>query len=69
MNVNATLSFEEMGPTNCKVRRSSCSAALAESFSSFDFALVVVDGCTRRVAASARCWGAGTYAGASVGVP
>jgi hypothetical protein len=69
VKVNAVPSFADMGPARVFVSRSSRREALDATSSSAVFARVVVEGWTRKVAATARCCGHGTYTGVGGVVP
>lgn len=69
MNANAVSNLAVMGPTRVFVNRRSRRAALGASCSSGDLARVVVEGWTRKVAATARRGGDGTKTGPEATVP
>lgn len=69
MNANALSNLAAIGPTRVFVNRRSRRAALGASCSSEDLARVVVEGWTRKVAATARRGGDGTKTGPEATVP
>ena len=69
MNANAVSNLAVIGPTVVFVNRRSRRAALGASFSSVLLARVVVEGWTRKVAATARRGGGGTKTGPEETVP
>lgn len=69
VNANAASNFAVAGPTSVFTSRRSRNAALGASFSSVVLARVVVEGCTRKVAATARCGGDGIKTGPGETVP